>query len=114
MTRSGKVFLAALPVALLLSAALRFIHHTESEYSYWIAQYGESVAWLEARCAELGTPGACASAQDRRTFVSALESYRDSVTAWWWPALALTIVAWAVALASFVPIARRLLNRRRE
>lgn len=112
MTRSGKMFLAALPVALLLSAALRFIHHTDREYSYWIAQYGESVVWLEARCAVLNTPGACGTAQDRRSFVLALETYRDRVTAWWWPTLVLTTVAWIVALVSLIPLARRFLGRR--
>lgn len=114
MTRSGKALLVALPVALLLSAALRFIHHTDREYSYWISLYGESVVWLEGRCAALNTPGACGTAQDRRSFVSALESYRDSVTAWWWPTLVLTTMAWVAVVALLVPPARKFLGHNRQ
>jgi hypothetical protein len=112
MSRWEKIFLIALPAALLLSAACRFIYYTDREYSYWIALYGESVAWLEGRCAELSTPGACDTAQDRRSFLSSLESYRDSVTAWWWPALVLTALAWVMVITSLVSIAWQFLSRR--
>lgn len=112
MTRAEKVLLVALPAALVLTAACRFIQHTDQEYSYWITQYGESLMWLEARCAELRTPGACRAAQDRLSFVAALESHRDRVTAWWWPTLALTVAAWLVAGFSSLPIVKRLLRRR--
>lgn len=112
MSRWGIVLLVALPVALLLSAACRFIHHTDREYAYWIALHGETVAWLEARCAELATPGACGTAQDRRSFLSSLESYRARVTAWWWPALVLTVLAWGAVLAALASIVRGALSRR--
>lgn len=112
MSRWEKVLLVALPLALLLSAACRFIHHTDREYAYWIALHGETVAWLEARCAELATPGACGTAQDRRSFLSSLESYRARVTAWWWPALVLTVLAWGAVLAALASIVRRALSRR--
>jgi hypothetical protein len=113
MNRWEKVLLVALPAALLLSAACRFIHHTDREYAYWIALHVETVAWLEARCAELATPGACGTAHDRRSFLSSLESYRARVTAWWWPTLALTVAAWGAALAALVSMVRGYINRRR-
>jgi hypothetical protein len=112
MSRWEKTLLIALPTALLLSAACRFIHHTDREYSYWIALYGESMAWLEERCAELSTPGVCGTAQDRRSFLISLESYRDSVKAWWWPTLVLTALAWVAVLASLVSIAWQFVSRR--
>jgi hypothetical protein len=113
MSRREKVLLVALPVALLLSAACRFIYHTDGEYSYWITLYRESVAWLEGRCTELNTPGACSTAQNRRSFLSSLESYRQSVTAWWWPTLILTAIAWVAVLAALVSIVWKSLCRHR-
>lgn len=113
MSRWDKVLLIALPAALLLSAASRFIHHTDIEYAYWINLYGESITWLEARCAELDTPGACDAAQDRRSFLHSLESYRERVLAWWWPALVTTGIAWSAVLVALVAIALRFLRGRR-
>ena len=113
MSRWEKMLLVALPLALLLSVACRFIHHTDLEYAYWIDLYGDSVKWLEARCAELDTPGACGTAQDRRKFVASLESYRQQVLAWWWPALIATVLAWLATLVPLFAIAWRFLRERR-
>lgn len=104
MSRWEKLLLIALPLALLLSVASRFIYHTDFEYAYWIDLYGDSVKWLEARCAELDTPGACGTAQDRRKFVTALESYRSQVLMWWWPALIATALAWLATLVTLAAI----------
>ena len=112
MTRWEKVLVIALPAALALSVACRFIDHTDREYTYWINLYGESIAWLEARCEELNTPGACGTAQDRRSFLISLQSYRDGVKAWWRPALVLTAIAWTAVLASLVVVLWQFLRRR--
>lgn len=111
MDRWKKVMVVALLVALLLSVACRFIYHTDREYSYWISLYGESVLWLEERCAELKTAGACVAAEERRSFLSALETYRERVAAWWWPTVVLAALAWIAVVASFVPGASRLFSR---
>lgn len=110
-SRWERVLVVALVAALLLSAACRFIYHTDREYSYWISLYGESVVWLGERCAELRTPGVCGTAEDRRSFVLSLESYRDNVTAWWWPTLVLTVIAWIAVVASFFQVVRRFSGR---
>jgi hypothetical protein len=113
MSRWDKLLLIALPAALLLSVACRFIYHTDRDYAYWIALYGETLTWLEARCAELETPGACRTAQDRRSFLGSLESYRERVVAWWWPALVATCLAWTAALSALFAIVQRLVSRRK-
>lgn len=113
MSRWDKVLVIALPAALIFSAACRFIHHTDNEYAYWINLYGESISWLEARCAELDTPGACDTAQTRRSFLDSLETHRERVLAWWWPALVATGLAWSAVLASLAAIALRFLRDRR-
>lgn len=112
MSPVGKVLLVALPLALLLTAAVRFIHHTDREYSQWIAFYGERAKRLEERCAELTTPGVCTIARNRRSFVSELQHYHQNVTAWWWPTLGAMLLAWAAAIISFIPVARSLILRR--
>ena len=112
VSRWEKTVLIALPVALLLSASCRFIYHTDRDYSYWIDLYGETLTWLEARCAELETPGACRSAQERRSFLQALDDYRARVLAWWWPAIVATALAWVVVLASLTAIGYELVRRR--
>ena len=114
MPRWKKAILVASLVALPLTAACRFIHHTDREYSYWIRLYGENVVWLEERCAELRAPGACDRAEDRRSFLAALESHRASVAAWWWPSVILTALAWLTLVASLIAGARGLLSRRKR
>lgn len=111
MSRWYKAFLIALPLALLFTIGSRFIQHTDRQYSYWINLYGESVAWVEARCAELSTPGACAGAHERRSFLASLRAYRDRVNAWWRPALAMAAIAWMSALASLAVLAWQRLRR---
>ena len=112
MSRWEKTLLIALPVALLLSVSCRFIYHTDRDYTYWIDLYGETLTWLEARCAELETPGACRSAQERRSFLQSLKDYRARARAWWWPAIAATALAWGVVLVSLTAIGHRLVRRR--
>jgi len=112
MTRWNRALLFALPAALLLSTALRFIHHSDREYSYWIDLHREGVAWLEARCAELHTPGACGTAQERRAFLDSLEAYRARVNLWRWPVVVLAAVAWAGVIVALAVLLWRLLQRR--
>jgi hypothetical protein len=114
MSRGAKLLLVALPLALLLTAAIRFIHHTDREYSLWIALYGERAKRLEARCAELKTPGVCAAARDRRSIVTELQRYHGSVMAWWWPTLVMMLMSWIAAIISLVPAARTLIHHRGE
>lgn len=112
MTRWDRMVLIALPAALLLSVSLRFIHHSDREYTYWIDLHREGVAWLEARCAELHTPGACGTAQERRAFLDSLESYRARVNFWRWPVAALAAVAWAGVIVSITALLWQSLRRR--
>ena len=112
MSRGGKVLLVCLPLAILLTAAVRFIHHTDREYSQWIALYGERAKRLEARCAELKTPRVCTAARDRRSMVTELQGYHGSVMAWRWPTLVAMVLAWIAAILSLVPVAQRLILRR--
>ena len=114
MSRWGKVFLIALLPALLLTAAARFIYHTDREYSPWIALYGESAKRLEARCAEFKTPGICTAARNRKSMVAELQGYYDSVMAWWWPTLGAMLLAWIAVLVSLLSVARRILLRRSD
>lgn len=111
MSRSGKILLVSLPLALLLTAAFRFIQHTDREYSGWIVIYGESTILLEARCAELRTPAACATARGRKALVAEFRDYRDSVIAWRWPVLTAMLLAWVTAIVSCFCIARRFARR---
>jgi hypothetical protein len=112
MTGWQKLLVIALPAALMLTAAWRFIEHTDRDYTYWIRLHGESVAWLEARCAELHTPGACGTAQERRTFLTALETYRARVTAWRGPAVVAMLIAWIGAGAAVIAIVWEWVRRR--
>ncbi len=112
MTRWGKVLVVSLALALLLTAAFRFIQHTDREYSQWIQTYGESAKRLEARCAEFRGPGICAAARDRRSFVVELENYRNSVMAWWWPTLVTMLLAWMAMIIPLFRVARRFFHRR--
>ena len=104
MSRGGKALLVALPFAIFLTAAARFIHHTDREYAQWIELYGRSAARLEIRCAELKTPGVCTMARNGRSFVAELQRYRDDVMAWWWPALVTMLLAWIAAIIALVPV----------
>lgn len=110
MTRWNKIFLATFTAALLLTVAWRFIDHSDREYSYWIDLHRQSVAWLEARCAELHTPGACGTAQERRAFLMSLEDYRDRVNGLRRPVVVLTALAWLAALASLAGSLRQTLR----
>lgn len=114
MSRGGKLLLVALPLALSLTAAVRFIHHTDREYSQWIELYARSAARLEIRCAELKTPGVCAMTRNHKSFVAELQRYHDNVMAWWWPTLGAMLLAWMAVIIPLVPVARRILLRRRD
>lgn len=114
MSRWGKLLVVLLPAALLLTAAVRFIHHTDREYAQWIALYGESAARLEARCAEIKAPGVCTAARNRRSFVAELQGYHANVMAWWWPTYVAMLLAWVAVIVSLFSVARRILLRRRD
>lgn len=112
MSRYGRTLLAALPLALLLTGTLRFIQHTDHEYSRWIEVFGASAVVLAKRCAEQKTAAICTASEKRAAQVAELNDYRDSVTAWWWPALAAMLLAWLVALVSCFGIVRERIRRR--
>ena len=111
MNRWGKVLLAALPLALLLTAACRFIYHTDRDYSQWMAIYGKSTTRLAAHCAERNMPGACSAARDSRLFTDALTTHHAKVMAWWWPTFVSMLIAWLTAIVSMLPLAWSLLRR---
>jgi hypothetical protein len=113
MNRWGKLLLAALPLALLLTAGYRFIQHTNVEYSLWIAFYGAAAARMEARCAEKRTPDICDAARKRRSFVAEFESHRTAVLAWWWPTVVMMALAWAAVLLLAVAAVRAPFHRPR-
>ncbi|MBI4195603.1 MAG: hypothetical protein HY526_11045 [Betaproteobacteria bacterium] len=112
MSRWGKLLLIFLPLAILATAGLRFIQHTDREYSHWIKVYGESAARLDARCAAVKTPTACDAARKRAAFVEEFEAHRNDVIAWRWPVLAAMLCAWAATLVCLVALGRRLFVRR--
>lgn len=112
MTAWGKILAVSLPLALLLTAAFRFIQHTDREYAQSISVYAASAARLEARCAELKTPGVCATARERGSFVAELENYHNKVMAWWWPTLVTMLLAWMAAGIPLFWLARRFFRRR--
>lgn len=106
--------IVALALSLPPTAGLRFIQHTDREYSRWIEVFGNSASLLAKRCVEQRSPATCAAAEKRSTMVAELIDYRDSVTAWWWPALAATLLAWGAVLASCIALLRdRLYPHRR-
>lgn len=107
MSRNGKILLSALVLALTLTAGLRFIQHTDREYSGWIEIFDASSRLLAKRCAEQQTLPACTAAANRAALVAELTEYRDSVSAWWWPTLAAMVLAWCVTLASCIGLARK-------
>lgn len=113
MGRSKKTFLATLLLALLFTAAFRFIQHTDREYSEWIRIHEKSAQQLDEHCAGVKTAGVCASAQQRNVFLADLRRYRGTILAWWWPTLAAMLCAWAAAVASLIALARPFLARRR-
>lgn len=114
MSRWGKLLVVLLPAALLLTAAVRFIHHTDREYAQWIALYGESAARLEARCAELKAPGICSAARNRRSFVAELQGYHATVMAWRWPTYVAMVLAWIAVTISLFSVVRRFFLHRRD
>jgi len=112
MRRWGKLLVVLLPAALLLTAAVRFVHHTDREYAQWIALYGKSAARLEAHCAELKTSGVCTAARNRRSFVAELQGYHVSVMAWWWLTYVAMLLAWFAVIISLFSVARAFFRRR--
>ena len=111
MKRWKKTLILSLPVAILLTAASRFIYHTDREYSHWIAVYETSAIRLEARCAALKASGVCTTAEKRRAFVTDLESYRNRIMSWWWPALVTMLLAWMAVILALATAARAMLHR---
>jgi cobalamin synthase len=112
MSRWRRLLLVTLPLALVLTAAFRFIQQTDAEYSFWVHAYGETATLLEARCAALASPAVCTRAKERRSLASEFRSYRDQVLAWWWPTLVSMLLAWAAASASLMAIAVQSYHRR--
>ena len=108
MNRWVKLLLISLPLAVVLTAAFRFIQHTDNEYSFWVEIYNETAALVEARCVALRSPAACA----RDSRVSEFQVYRDAVMQWWWPALLAAVLAWLVAALSFLGVIRHGRGRR--
>ena len=96
------MLLVSLPLAIALTAAFRFIQHTDHEYTFWVAAFGETAALLEARCAALKSPDICAKARERRSFADEFRTYRDAVVLWWWPALLAMALAWSLAAVSAI------------
>lgn len=109
MNRWVKLLLISLPLAVVLTAAFRFIQHTNDEYSFWVEIYNETAALVEARCVALRSSAACA----RDSRVSEFQVYRDTVMRWWWPALLAAALAWLVAAVSLFGVVRHLRHRRR-
>lgn len=105
MSRGRRLLFVSLPLAIVLTAACRFIQHTDSEYGFWVQTYGETAAMLEARCAALASPAVCARAVERRSLAREFQTYHDAVMAWWWPALLATLGAWLAALGAGVALA---------
>ena len=107
MSRWGKLLLLSLPLALALTAALRFIQHTDQEYAFWMAAFGEIATEFEARCAASRSPDICARASDRKAFADGLKAHHDAVLAWWWPVVVPMALAWAAATIALIAVVRR-------
>jgi hypothetical protein len=114
MNACAKTLIIALPFALLLSAALRFIQHTEREYAMWLDLIGPSAELLAQRCKETETAAICAAARQRQALAAEFRDYHDSVMRWWWPMLAAALAAWAATVVSIACLARRRLRRRTD
>ena len=108
MNRWAKLLLISLPLALALTVAFRFIQHTDNEYSFWVDMYAETAALVDARCVAIRSAAACG----REARVNEFQVYRDSVMAWWWPALLAAALAWLVVAVSLVAILHRARGRR--
>ena len=100
MSRWGRLLLVSLPLAIALTAAFRFIQHTDQEYAFWVETFGATATQLEARCAASKSPDVCARAKSRRVFSEEFRTHRDAVMAWWWPVLLAMALAWIAAAAS--------------
>jgi cobalamin synthase len=107
MGRWGKLLLVSLLLAIALTAAFRFIQHTDHEYAFWVSTFGETAARLEARCAALQSPDVCARAKERRSLADELRAHRDAVMAWWWPVLLAMLLAWSAAAVSAAAMVRK-------
>ena len=108
MNRWTRLLLISLPLAIVLTAAVRFIQHTDNEYSFWVDMYAETATLVEARCVAIRSAAACG----REARVNEFQVYRDAVMAWWWPALLAAALAWLVAAVSLVATLRYARNRR--
>jgi len=108
MNRWAKLLLISLPLAIALTAAFRFIQHTDSEYSFWVDMYAETAALVEARCVAIRSAAACG----REAQISEFQVYRDAVMVWWWPTLLAAALAWLVATVSLVATLRGARGRR--
>jgi cobalamin synthase len=93
----AKLLLISLPLAIVLTIGVRFIQHTDTEYSFWVEIYAETAAMIEARCTALRSAAACA----RDSGVSEFQVHRDAVMLWWWPTLLAAALAWLAATLSF-------------
>lgn len=111
MNRWNKVLLVAVPLALVPTAALRYIDHTDREYSRWIETFDAGAALLDKRCADPRTPAACTAAGRHRALIAEYRDHRDSVVAWRQPVLAASLLAWAVVLVSAFRVVRGLFAR---
>jgi hypothetical protein len=111
MSRWGKLLIVSLPLALALTAGLRFIQHTDREYTFWLAAFGEITTQLEARCAASRSPEVCARASGRKAFADGLKAHHDAVMAWWWPVVVPMSIAWATTAIALVGVLR---TRRRR
>jgi hypothetical protein len=114
MDRRKKILLLCLPLALLLTAACRFIDHTDREYAHWIAVYRDIAAHLDRQCARRKLSEVCARAQERRAFLASLETYREGVVVWWWPAVGAASAAWIAITAVLIALARGHFSRREK
>jgi hypothetical protein len=108
MNRWAKLLLVSLSLAVVLTAAFRFIQYTDDEYTFWVDIYTETAALVEARCVAIRSADACA----RKSRTSEFQIYRDAVMAWWWPALLASVLAWLAAAVSFVGVLRHGCRRR--
>ena len=108
MNRWAKLLLISLPLAIVLTAAFRFIQHTDDEYSFWVEIHAETTALVEARCLAIRSAAACG----RTARVNEFQVYRDAVMAWWWPVLVAAALAWTVAAVSLVATLRHARGRR--
>lgn len=113
MSRRAGLLLVSLLLAIVLTAAFRFVQHADHEYAFWVAIFGATATQLEARCAASKSPDVCARARERRSFADEFRIHRDAVMAWWWPALLAMTLAWLAVVLSLAAVAIDAWRRRR-